>query len=170
MQTEPSPETIRIERFHADDTDGIIGLILPIQQDEFGIAITAEAQPDLREIETFYQTGNGDFWVAKTQGKVVGTIGLKDIGNGNTALRKMFVAAEYRGRPFQVAHRLLTTLLEAAKIRGVKTVYLGTTDKFIGAHKFYEKNGFAEIGPETLPVEFPRMAVDTKFYCIQTGG
>jgi hypothetical protein len=72
-------------------------VILPIQQEEFAISITAEDQPDLLAITDFYQTGTGGFWVAKAAGRVVGTIGLKDIGNREAALRKMFVATDYRG-------------------------------------------------------------------------
>ena len=43
-------------------------------------------------------------------------------------------------------------------------VLLGTTEKFVAAQRFYEKNGFAEIEREELPVTFPLMAVDVKFY------
>ncbi len=60
-----------------------------------------------RVIPDFYQSGKGQFWVAVGDGPVVGTIGLKDIGNNQTALRKMFVAADVRGREHNVAARLL---------------------------------------------------------------
>ena len=48
--------------------------------------------------------------------------------------------------------------------KGIREIYLGTTPKFLAAHRFYEKNGFAEIGKESLPEAFPIMSVDTKFY------
>jgi N-acetylglutamate synthase-like GNAT family acetyltransferase len=48
--------------------------------------------------------------------------------------------------------------------KGVKEIYLGTTDKFRAAHRFYEKNGFNEIAEYNLPGNFPVMEVDTKFY------
>jgi N-acetylglutamate synthase-like GNAT family acetyltransferase len=104
--------------------------------------------------------------VAKADGRVVGTIGLKDIGDRKAALRKMFVATGYRGSPPGTASKLLTTALAAAENRGIATIFLGTTDKFVGAHRFYEKNGFAEIKRQELPETFPLMAVDTKFYAI----
>ena len=47
---------------------------------------------------------------------------------------------------------------------GLKTIYLGTTEKFLAAHRFYEKSGFELIEPESLPATFPRMAVDKRFY------
>ncbi|WP_095092987.1 GNAT family N-acetyltransferase [Pseudomonas sp. Irchel 3A5] len=158
---------IQIRRFEPADQQGVIGVILPIQREEFGIAISAEDQPDLQAIPDFYQVGHGDFWVAKHKGQVIGTIGLKDIGAQQTALRKMFVAAPFRGREFGVAAQLLSTLLEDAWQRGVQEIYLGTTDKFLAAHWFYEKHGFVEVAKEALPESFPVMKVDSKFYVLR---
>lgn len=158
---------IQICRFQPADRQGVIDVILPIQREEFGIAITAEDQPDLQAIPDFYQVGNGDFWVAKYEGQVIGTIGLKDIGAQQTALRKMFVAAPFRGREFGVAAQLLSTLLEEAWQRGVQEIYLGTTDKFLAAHRFYEKHGFVDVAKEALPESFPVMKVDSKFYVLR---
>ena len=155
---------LQIRHFTAADTDIVIGLILPIQREEFGVSVTAEDQPDLREIETFYQSGSGDFWLAEIGGTVVGTIGLKDIGGGQAALRKMFVAVSYRGKEYGVAAALLETLLAHARSNELRTIFLGTTDKFLAAHRFYEKNGFSVIPPDDLPIVFPRMAVDSRFY------
>lgn len=81
----------------------MLDLILTIQRDEYGIAITAQDQPDLNDIPAFYQNGTGDFWIARADGGLVGTIALKDIGSGQAALRKMFVAASHRGRAAGVA-------------------------------------------------------------------
>jgi N-acetylglutamate synthase-like GNAT family acetyltransferase len=161
-----APAPIDIVNFAPGDRDAVIALILSIQREEFGIAITAQDQPDLSAIPDFYQTELGDFWVAKTDGMIVGAIGLKDIGEAQAALRKMFVAAPWRGAAHGVAVKLLHTLLAAASERGIERVFLGTTDKFTAAHRFYEKNGFAEISKDSLPASFPMMAVDTRFYTI----
>jgi GNAT superfamily N-acetyltransferase len=156
--------TIEIVRFEPQDEQGVIGLILPIQREEFGFAITAEDQPDLSAIPEFYQSGKGDFWVARCGGEVIGSIGLKDIGRAQAALRKMFVAAPFRGREHGVAARLLQRLLDEARDRGIRAVFLGTTDRFQAAHRFYEKHGFVEIEKSALPDSFLFMPVDTKFY------
>ncbi len=159
--------TIAIDPFAPADATGVLALIVPIQREEFGIAITAEDQPDLSDIPRFYQAGAGGFWVAKVQGRVIGTIGLKDIGASQAALRKMFVDASFRGRELGVARRLLQTLLDHARGRGVRDIFLGTTAAFLAAHRFYERQGFAEIAKEALPASFPLMAVDTKFYALR---
>lgn len=155
---------IEISPFAPQHANGVVDVILPIQQLEFEIPISLEAQPDLQDIPGFYQKGLGNFWVALDGGKVVGTVALVDIGNHQVALRKMFVSAAYRGPEHGVARRLLDTLLQWCLERGVKAIYLGTTSKFLAAHRFYEKNGFTEIARSQLPASFPVMAVDTKFY------
>ena len=155
---------IRIQSYEPHHRDGVADLIVPIQRQEFGVAITYEQQPDLHDIQGFYQKGAGDFWVALDGNDVVGSVALLDIGDAAGALRKMFVAPDYRGQPHHVAGRLLETLLNHAAGKKLQTIYLGTTDRFIAAHRFYEKNGFQRIDPETLPASFPRMAVDSMFY------
>lgn len=156
---------IEITQFSTVHGEGVVALILPIQQAEFEIPITIEAQPDLLDISRFYQRDNGNFWIALDGGQVVGTVALLDIGNRQAALRKMFVKATHRGAEQGVAKRLLDTVFVWCRARGVRDVYLGTTAKFLAAHRFYEKNGFREIRRDELPASFPVMAVDTKFYC-----
>jgi N-acetylglutamate synthase-like GNAT family acetyltransferase len=144
----------------------VVELIVEIQRTEFGIPITAEDQPDLRQIERFYQTGDGNFWVALSGGDVVGTIALLDIGSSQAALRKMFVDRRFRGGEAGTAQRLLDTLVEWSVARSIRDIFLGTTSVFVAAHRFYEKNGFTEIPRSELPPSFPLMQVDTKFYRI----
>ena len=159
-------QEILIAPFSDADQQGVLDVILPIQQREFGIPITAADQPDLADIPGFYQSGTGGFWVARSNGEVVGTVGLKDIGLGRTALRKMFVAAPFRGRELGVAGKLLDVLLAHCRAKGVAEIFLGTTDKFLAAHRFYEKRNFRELSKAELPEAFPVMAVDSKFYVL----
>lgn len=153
-----------IRPFESADAEGVASVILRIQQEEFGIAVTRDDQPDLADITNYYQNGVGNFWVALSDGAVSGTIGLLDIGSGQAALRKMFVAEPWRGRTHGVAQALLDTLVQWSEARGLAIIYLGTTARFLAAHRFYEKNGFIEIPRSTLPPEFPVMIVDSKFY------
>ena len=155
---------IEIVPFASKYMKGVGALIVGIQRDEFHIPITLEDQPDLQNIPAFYQQGAGNFWVAISECEVVGTVALLDLGNHQGALRKMFVHASYRGPGHGVSARLLDTLLEWSRVRAVKDVYLGTTEKFLAAHRFYERNGFKQIAPDELPPSFPKMAVDTRFY------
>lgn len=163
---------LEIVPFRPDLRSDVLDLVVGIQRDEFGIEITAEQQPDLHDIPGFYQMQSGNFWVALAGGRVVGTTSLLDIGNRQGALRKMFVHPEFRGARHGTATRLLDTLLDWARHHEVREIFLGTTAKFLAAHRFYEKHGFSEIARSALPPAFPIMNVDTRFFhrAVETAG
>ena len=160
---------ITYRAYAKSDEDAVIAHILSIQQGEFSVPVTAEDQPDLRAVAEVYQSGTGGFWVAEMEGRIVGTIGLIGFGSGEGALRKMFVAADARGRENGVAARLLDILLAHARSVGIGAITLGTVAKLHAAIRFYDKNGFALIATDALPEGFPRMAVDTHFYRLELG-
>ncbi|HZU53248.1 MAG TPA: GNAT family N-acetyltransferase [Holophagaceae bacterium] len=151
----------RIQPFKPGQEAQVVGLILPIQQGEFGVPITAADQPDLAAIPAVYQKGRGGFWVGLVEDEVAGTIGLIDFGSGG-ALRKMFLRKDQRGSG--LAQALLDTLMQHAEAAGLPGIWLGTLPHMGAAHRFYERNGFTRVEPEALPPDFPRMAVDTVFY------
>jgi len=155
-----------IIEFTTAHTAQIGELILGIQQKEFGIPITIEEQPDLGKIPTFYQVNQGNFWVALEQGNVIGTIGLLDIGNRQAALRKMFVDRRYRGKDHGVGQALLEKLIDWAREKKFKEIFLGTSPLLPAARRFYEKNAFVEVQKEQLPPAFPIVHVDTIFYSL----
>ncbi|MDX1810107.1 MAG: GNAT family N-acetyltransferase [Sulfurospirillaceae bacterium] len=159
-------ETVIVTPFTADLRDKLISMIVNIQQNEFNLPISAEDQPDLFDIENFYQQGNGNFWIALHNDEVVGSIALIDIGNQEAALRKMFVHKDYRGKETGTAHKLIDSLLAWSKERSVQNIYLGTTKKMHAAQRFYTNKGFVEIERSQLPDSFPVMEVDSKFYVL----
>jgi len=59
---------------------------------------------------------------------------------------------------------LLQKLIDGAREHAIQEIYLGTTEKFLAAHRFYEKNQFVKIPKGNLPDAFPIMKVDTRFY------
>ena len=160
---------IEVVPFAPSHHAGVIDVILSIQRDEFGVPITLDEQPDLLDIPGFYQLGGGNFWVALAVGEVVATIALRDIGDHQGALRKMFVKPAYRGKEKGVAQRLLEHLVSSATSAGIHDLFLGTIDAFVAAHRFYEKNGFVQVSAATLPKAFPLMGVDTRFYHRRVG-
>lgn len=155
---------ISIHEYSNEYQNDVLDLILQIQQIEFQVPITREDQPDLVDVENIYQIGSGNFWMAIYKGNVVGTIALLDIGCEQLALRKMFVAKEYRGKDWNTAYLLLKKAIIWAEQKNVNVIYLGTTEKFKAAHRFYERNKFQEISMEDLPSNFPKVHVDNKFY------
>ncbi|TDQ11699.1 GNAT family N-acetyltransferase [Pedobacter metabolipauper] len=147
-----------------DDCKPAIDLILPIQQIEFNVPVTIEDQPDLLDIEANYHQAGGNFWGAKINNELVGTIALLNTGHNAGALRKMFVKKEFRGKEYGIAQQLLETLITYCREKNINDIYLGTVDMLKAAHRFYEKNSFNHIEATDLPSYFPRMMADNKFY------
>jgi len=154
--------SIQISTYHPQYQAQVVDLILNIQQKEFNVPITLDDQPDLLKIPDFYQQGNGNFWVALDEGKVIGTIAAIDFDSKNLALRKMFVDSNYRGSG--IGKKLLNSLVNWAGERKVREICLGTIDKLKVAQKFYENNGFVRVTKSELPESFPVMLSDNIFY------
>jgi GNAT superfamily N-acetyltransferase len=157
-------ENVRIHVYDSQYHQAVTQLILDVQRNEFGVPITLQQQPDLDNIEHFYQKDNGNFWVALFNETVVGTIALIDIGSGQLALRKMFVDKNYRGSEFKTGQLLLDQAVAWAREKRCTEIILGTLEVFVAARKFYRKNGFEEIPIESLPVSFPKMKLDNTFF------
>ena len=142
----------------------VIDLIVSIQSGEFGVKITAQDQPDLKEIKAFYQINNGNFWIALNNNEVVGTISLVDIDNHQVGLRKMFVKKGFRGQPLTIGQNLMEVVFSWCKERHIKQIFLGTVPHYYAAHRFYEKNGFNRLEKSELPNNFHLMDADKWFY------
>ncbi|MFT3827665.1 MAG: GNAT family N-acetyltransferase [Chitinophagaceae bacterium] len=155
---------LEIKPLSNDYCEEIVQIILPIQQDEFKVAVTLEDQPDLLDIETHYQGTGGGFWGAFYEGQLVGTIALISTGHQAGAIRKMFVKQAFRGKELGIAQQLLNVLLQYSKEHQITDLYLGTVTQLKAAQRFYERNGFEKINKTDLPSYFPLMAADNVFY------
>ncbi len=134
--------------------ESLVSLIVGTQQNEFNINITLEDQPDLLQIQQFYQA----FWVAVEDSTVIGTAGFLFFGDNCGAIRKMFVDKSHRGRDKSIAQSLLDTIVTYSAEYGIKALYLDTLVEFKAAIRFYERNGFVEIPQSELPVDYPIVA------------
>ena len=165
-----------IRRLGNADSGAVAGLVLPIQQLEFGVAITLEAQPDILDIERSFGRDRSGLWGAFVDEQLVGTIGLLDIGpahgmesahsmgSAHGVVRKMFVHAAYRGKQWGIAQGLMDMVVRHCRDAGIKDLWLGTIHTMGAAARFYERNGFVKISKAGLPGHFPLMAVDDTFY------
>ncbi|MBL1221183.1 GNAT family N-acetyltransferase [Chryseobacterium sp. L7] len=158
---------INIQPLDNTYSDQLIDLILSIQQKEFNIPITIEDQPDLRQIDSFYQEAGGNFWGAFIDGELVGSIALVKFDERAGAVRKMFVKKEFRGKELNIAQKLLEVLISFCRENGIDAIYLGTVSVLKAAMRFYERNYFVQVEKENLPVRFPLMSADDVFYALK---
>jgi len=142
----------KIEAYNGKYDDEIIGLILSIQNDEAKINLPLDEQPDLKDIKGSYIENGGGFWLAKADGKVIGTVGLMMKENNCAVLKKFFVKAEYRSQ--RVGLALYKELLAYAAEKNVRHIILDTPSVAVKSHRFYEKAGFRRTEPTKLPIPY----------------
>lgn len=155
---------MEIETYSGKYDGEIIDLILDIQNNESKIDLSLEEQPDLKDIKNCYQQGGGEFWVARDNGKVIGTIGIMMKENRCAVMKKFFVDSEYRSQKVGLA--LYKKLLEYAEKAGVKHIILDTPSVAKASHRFYEKAGFRIIELSELPVEYTFPDRDSLVYIL----
>lgn len=151
--------------------DGIAAreLILRILNQEYRMALTLAELPDLVDIHgTYRRSGAGNFWVASSDGAIVGCIGVLRLDGADFELRRMYVDPAYRG--LGIAQRLLDIALAWCPAHGVANLYLETNEQWKAAHHIYEKLGFVAVERDCLPPAFPVVRVATGFYRLRIDG
>lgn len=98
---------------------------------------------DLQKIPQVYD-GRSKFWIALSNGVVVGTVGILAVEELTAKLKRMFVKKEFRGTG--LGKRMLDTALQFARAAGYTKIILNTHKKMERAHHFYRKNGFTFVG------------------------
>ncbi len=154
-----------IEAYSGKYDGEIILLILDIQNNEAKIGLPLSEQPDLLDISRSYRQNGGEFWIALSEGKVVGTIGLMMKERHCAVLKKFFVKKEYRSQKVGLA--LYEELLKYAESRGVRYIILDTPSVARVSHRFYEKAGFCKISKEELPVPYSYPDIDSILYMLK---
>lgn len=134
---------------------GVIDLILYVQNVEYGINLQIEEQPDILDINNSYINSGGCFWVATNElNKVIGCIGLQIKEDNVAVLKKFFVYKEYRGKEYNLGLSLYKHLLNFAKEKGISKIILDTPSVAKRSHSFYKKVGFIQISKQDLPIKY----------------
>ena len=102
---------ITIGQFEDKYTQDVIDLVLHFQNDGTRPLVTVNDQPDLLNITCEYIEKGGNFWVAKDDSKLIGSIGIMPYNNEIAVLKKFFVYEDYQGEPYHIGQKLYTRLL-----------------------------------------------------------
>lgn len=143
---------MQIETYSQKYDKEIISLILDIQNNEAKINLPLHEQPDLLDIKHSYQQNGGEFWVALSNDRVIGTIGLMIKERNCAVLKKFFVKKEFRFQ--KVGLSLYKKLIEHAENMGVCNIILDTPSVAHASHSFYEKAGFRKVSINELPIAY----------------
>lgn len=147
----PLTAPITVRRFAAADQVAVQRLIVAGLTERWGV-VDPDLNTDLSDIATSFK--NGGFWIAESDGIVVGTGGWHCRSAQQAEIVRMSVATHHRRTG--VGRAVLNALLSDVCASGITTVILETNDVWHSAIAFYLANGFAitrndnsEFGPIT---------------------
>ena len=140
---------IVIEAARAADAPAIIALIGRVFAEyDFSWDPSLEV-PDLFDLERRYGGEAGAFWVARLEGRVVGSVGVERLSDGRAELHRLYLDATLRGRG--VGRALVEVVLGWCRAAGIARLTLWSDTRFDRAHRLYEGMGFTKTGERELP-------------------
>ena len=110
------------------------------------------ADRDVLEVEDYYLTRGGEFWVIETEGEIIGTGAYYPYphrGEKAVEIRKMYLSPIARGQG--LGKYLLGELERSIIACGYQEIWIETASVLTAAVKLYEANGYqSATGVETL--------------------
>ncbi|MNG74525.1 tRNA(Met) cytidine acetyltransferase TmcA [compost metagenome] len=143
-----------------DTADEIVDFVNSARRQLFPMLADAPLPNDLARFAHTYLDGDGQFLVAREQGRLIAAIGYVPYDHRFAQLDyhavravevvRLFVHPEYRRHGLAAA--LFATLRENAAHAGVECLYLHTHPFLPGAIAFWERQGFVVVDVEPDPV------------------
>jgi len=142
-------DDVHIRKIRPDDAPQVKSLIDAIFDSEFASERKAYACFDLNDPVRYYSGKKDIFLVAEKDGKIVGTVAIKEDSPDTALLRRVFVHKEFRGLGY--GEKLLKKTLEFCFEHDYHTVNFRGTDTMQGALKLCVKEGFQEQDVNAMP-------------------
>jgi ribosomal protein S18 acetylase RimI-like enzyme len=197
MATESTPSSIVVRPYQPSDLPECLEIFTTVHQsyDNPMLFVEMSKQTDMADIEKHYlQIPNGNWWVAVDDNRIVGHVAVLPLSKNKNIpsdllelpekerdqiceLLRMAVATDAQRKG--VGKKLISTLMDFARERGYRQVYLTTLANMNKACAFYEKNGFIkrriekfafDVDPsDTLEVLQARFADPPKPFIFEVG-
>ncbi len=142
-------DTVQVRPIQPGDTPQVQSLITSILDSEFASARKAYACFDLNDPVRYYSGKKDIFLVAEQDGKIVGTVAIKEDSPDTALLRRVFVHKDFRGRGY--GQKLLKKALEFCFEHDYHTVNFRGSDTMQSALKLCVKQGFQEQDVAAAP-------------------
>jgi GNAT superfamily N-acetyltransferase len=133
----------------AGDVNDVVRINGAVFEGEYGIdpSFASEMAVQLAERRRSGWPGDGEgLWMAELDGRVVGAITLRDLGDGLARLGDLALLPVARGSG--AGRRLVEMVLEAARAAGYERIELLTFSELAAAREIYTRAGFRMASSE----------------------
>lgn len=98
--------------------------------------------------DEYFRAGEGGFWVAENNQKIVATVGVLMLGAKTAELKSLYVHKDFRRAG--LGEDLTTLVIKYAQMKRAKEVILWSDSRFTKAHRLYERLGFKNVSSREL--------------------
>ena len=135
----------------AQDLNEVVRINREVFEPEYGLApsFASDMAVQLSERRRSGWPGAGEgLWIAELDGRAVGAVTLRDLGDGLARLGHLALAPEARGSG--AGRRLVDAVLAAARAAGYQRVELLTFSDLSAARELYRSGGFELMSSERV--------------------
>ncbi len=140
-------EQFAVRPIRPDDDDALLSLFIYVRREHVGFDETIRlSYPDDHNLSRSYKGPRSRYWVAETEGRIVGGAGtapLKGGGRHVCELQKMYLLPEARG--VGLGRVLLDACADFARKKDFRTLYAETNAKLTSAAALYRAYGFEPL-------------------------
>ena len=147
---EKAEKNVSIRAYRAADIECIVKMHQDLYEAEYGFdrkLFGEYVEKYARLFEESRDKNKGNIWIAEIETRTVGSIALVKTDDTVAQLRWFLVEPEARGH--NIGHKLMRTLLDFARDKQYKKIFLWTIDNLKAARHLYDRHGFTLIETQT---------------------
>ena len=134
---------MQVRTFEHKDGNDVKALIVSILTTEYPFDKSIYENSDLSDINHAYGGKRDGFFVIESEGKILGTIGIKEDSEDMALVRRLFVDPSCRRKGY--GELLLDKAVRHCRKNNFKHIVFRTTGRMIQAINFLKKAKFKEI-------------------------